>query len=729
MSTPIDARRPPLAQLTTLTLVGVGVADAIGFGRVFFGWSWLWRLILPMVAMHLIAAALRLWGRRFLTYPVSVVVALSVWAGVNFPRTLWGPFPSTATFRAFSDAARTAFSSFDTTVAPVAPSVGFVATASLCVLLCAVYADSAAFQGHVPLQALTCHVGMFGFCTVLARGPRQLLSAVAFVVAIGLHLVVVRAQRLGGGRWRSGDRLIGTRHLAAVGTLAIAVAAIGAAVPFDLLPLPERSRIDLRRLGRSESPRRVPSPLVSVRATIGNQADSEMFRVANATSARYWRLTSLEKFDGTNWSASSDLTDQMPEDDAPDRRSWPAGTSAETLRVTVANLGGVWLPGAYRIVGVDASFPTKYASGSSTAVQQRSGGLRSGDVYVARSVPNGNSPSEVPRGSDLTYVPPATDVAVRAVPEQQMAVANNPVEGLRNLQNWFRTFKYSTSADYSKSSDPTLAFLQSRSGFCQQFASTFALMARVVGFPARVAVGFTFGNRDPASGDYVVYGRHAHAWPEVYVAGQGWLAFEPTPGRGDPSNQSVTGVAGQQDNTPPPARPGASGASGASGVTTTLRPVPTTVPTTTPTPRSSSDGGGVALWPFLVIAAVLCPAIAVVLRLRWVRHRRSHIPDEPRYAIDHAWAHALSDLHHAGWRPRPEQSLASFARDSVTHGAPESVMPLAEIVDRRVFSADSPTTADADSAVALADDIDTAVTAKLAVMDRQRRNLGLPPRH
>ena len=68
-------------------------------------------------------------------------------------------------------------------------------------------------------------------------------------------------------------------------------------------------------------------------------------------------------------------------------------------------------------------------------------------------------------------------------------------------------------------------------------------MARSIGLPSRVAVGFTPGVTDEVDRNlYSVRGEHAHAWPEVYINGAGWVAFEPTPHRGAPGAANYTGV-------------------------------------------------------------------------------------------------------------------------------------------------------------------------------------------
>jgi len=73
-----------------------------------------------------------------------------------------------------------------------------------------------------------------------------------------------------------------------------------------------------------------------------------------------------------------------------------------------------------------------------------------------------------------------------------------------------------------------------RQGYCTYYASAMAVMARSLGIPARVAIGYATGEYDPAVGAYNVRESDAHAWPELYINGQ-WLPFEPTPIRALPA--------------------------------------------------------------------------------------------------------------------------------------------------------------------------------------------------
>ena len=73
------------------------------------------------------------------------------------------------------------------------------------------------------------------------------------------------------------------------------------------------------------------------------------------------------------------------------------------------------------------------------------------------------------------------------------------------------------------------AFLfQTRAGFCEHYAGSFVVLMRAMGMPARVVTGYQGGLRDDAAGALTVRQSDAHAWAEVWLAGQGWVRFDPT---------------------------------------------------------------------------------------------------------------------------------------------------------------------------------------------------------
>jgi len=114
------------------------------------------------------------------------------------------------------------------------------------------------------------------------------------------------------------------------------------------------------------------------------------------------------------------------------------------------------------------------------------------------------------------------------------AKATSPYEATVTIERWLRSvggFRYDEHPPYSGPAPPLVDFLeQTKLGYCQQFAGTMALMLRYLGIPARVAVGFTSGTWN--DGTWTVTDHDAHAWVEAWFAGQGWLTFDPTPGRG-----------------------------------------------------------------------------------------------------------------------------------------------------------------------------------------------------
>ncbi|MFP3903070.1 MAG: DUF4129 domain-containing transglutaminase family protein [Armatimonadota bacterium] len=87
------------------------------------------------------------------------------------------------------------------------------------------------------------------------------------------------------------------------------------------------------------------------------------------------------------------------------------------------------------------------------------------------------------------------------------------------------------------------AFLfKTRAGYCYHFASAMVVMCRTVGIPARMAVGFLRGETSTHDDDlYIVRSEDAHAWPEVYLEGMGWMVFEPTPAAREDAEETTFG--------------------------------------------------------------------------------------------------------------------------------------------------------------------------------------------
>ena len=359
------------------------------------------------------------------------------------------------------------------------------------------------------------------------------------------------------------------------------VAVLGGVVLGPRLPGSAEPVVDLRELGKGNGPRTVVSPFVGIRSLLGDRSDQIMFSV-QADAAAYWRLTSLEEYDPQReiWVSrgSYQRTDgELPPTMAPD-------VEGRALRqeYRIDGLATLWLPAAYVPRQVDSDAEMSFDTVSSSLILRDRDGADALSYQVESELPDiapllSQGTTAPATEIDTDYLTdPELDPAVAELVAAITADAPDPYQKMLALQNWFRDgFTYDDGVDFSDEPDALEAFLTARRGFCQQFSSTFALFARELGVPSRVAVGFTPG--DPVAAgttegtadataatdavEFVVRGRHAHAWPEVYFEGIGWVPFEPTPQRGNPQAQDYTGVAPDQADAPrgperrrPPAR-------------------------------------------------------------------------------------------------------------------------------------------------------------------------------
>jgi hypothetical protein len=135
-----------------------------------------------------------------------------------------------------------------------------------------------------------------------------------------------------------------------------------------------------------------------------------------------------------------------------------------------------------------------------------------------------------------------------------------------------------------------------------------AVMARTLGIPARVVVGFTGGTKQ-SDGSYLVTGADAHAWPQLWFDGAGWVRFEPTPASGSPGVAAPPYAAPDRAESLPRASPAPAPPQSA--------PIPTTEPGTA---SDSSAPGGPPI--ALLLGLVLCALVAALLALPGAARRR-----------------------------------------------------------------------------------------------------------
>ena len=399
-------------------------------------------------------------------------------------------------------------------------------------------------------------------------------------------------------------------------------------------------------------------PFASLRRYLLDIPESEVLRYSGDGDARpYLRLVSLDNFDGVSWRASAQqdgipATETLAEPNAPA----VADVRAATYDITITGLDNEQLPVPYaasRVQGIGAALDPNWQwdprARTITAAGLSSRGLAyqvtSYQVQPSRDELRG-APSEVDADvAELLALPEAITPDLGRLAADITADAKTPYAKALALVRWFTRdgdFSYSTTVTTPEGADPLQSFLDERVGYCQQFAGTMALMARAVGIPSRVIIGFTGGRQE--NGERVVYARNAHAWPELWFSGIGWVWFEPTP-RAD---------AGGGVTQPDYAQP----RDDAGGTTTSGRDV-TTNPDRRIAPEERGGGAPAAAtqqpaltiqprWllvlAFVLVAIGFLPALAVIAR----RRRRTGSSDGVQ-RVEGTWQDLADAVRDLGW--------------------------------------------------------------------------------
>ena len=289
----------------------------------------------------------------------------------------------------------------------------------------------------------------------------------------------------------------------------------------------------------------------------------------------YLRTVTLNRFTGTTWEPDEFevRNDRQVNGGLPpqvDFLSEQASLPVREYRIRIGALEGRYLPTPYPPLTVTIGAGWYYDPSTRTVFSDGAG--ITGTRYTATAVEVDATPDRLRKAPPIvsTAVGSSMDRAniprsVELLARQVVGDAPTAYDQAVALQDWFRSeFRYSTTVRSGNDADYLEQFLRERVGYCEQFAATMALMARTLGIPARVAIGFAQGERDGDSWNLTL--RDAHAWPELWFAGTGWIRFEPTP-QGEGGGVSVpayataatspTGVDGT--STPGIAAPGGAG--------------------------------------------------------------------------------------------------------------------------------------------------------------------------
>lgn len=696
--------------VATLALTLYSIVVAAGFASVFSGWDFFDNLIVIAVFGHGVALVLRrLRTPVWVAFPITLVALVWLIGAMFYRDTYSLLFPTSETWSLFRLELEVVGDQFRSAVAPVLFLSGWNVLAAIGVASAVLLADTFAFRAFARAEALVPGGVLFVFVAALGTDRSRIASTMALVAAGVVATVVLRQHHAPDQVTTIGVRrpLLGRVLPIAAGS-ALSVALVAGLVG-PRLPGADAEALYDTKGSNSGDVTEVISPLVDIRSRLTNRSDTELF-VVTADSDSYWRSSALPKFDGRTWGLPERGLERA--DGSIARGSEGAIEIRQQIRI--AGLGGALLPAAPDPIAATGAGELRddLRFNEDTATLVKTGDpLERGDAFEVVSASPRYSPARLSGATsndpgDPIYfdLPGDFPTSVAQITREVTSGAATNYDIALTLQNWMRTeFEYSLEIQEGHGNNEIESFLRNRVGYCEQFAGTYAAMMRSVGIPARVAVGFTPGANDGA-GNYSVLGRNAHAWPEVWFDGIGWVPFEPTPGRGAPNAQSYTGIEQQQDEGP------AGGDQGSSPTTTTPPapettildengvPVPTTIPATPdlvpeqdPTgPVSSVDPTQDATsvpWRTLGILALIGAMLALPAVVR--RLRRAAI-SSPQDQLAHLWGRATASLGDVGITFRSDLTPieTAMATSAAFPLAARSMQSLAEVVTQVAFARD-----------------------------------------
>lgn len=355
-------------------------------------------------------------------------------------------------------------------------------------------------------------------------------------------------------------------------------------------------------------------------------------------------------------------------------------TGGSPLRTYVPSV--VVEPGGYPLIG-GLEHETPLEEGSSYQVQTA--------ISIATKAQLGAAGRDYPDEVTELYLDTTglTD-RVAELAQEIVADAENDYQRAELLANYLKSddsFTYSTKGGTPGPDQDLVDFFlfdpeAARTGYCEYYASAMVLMARSVGLPARVAVGFAPGERQE-DGSFLVRESSAHAWAEIFFPGYGWQIFEATKSI-DPqftraSGQINTGVRPPPTGVDPLLDFDRYQESGNVDVGTGPLPLPTNLPVPedpSATPSGQPERSGNAL---LIAILVLAGLIVVWWRMRSMERGWRLLP-----AGDRAWRQLTAAAERAGIGQRPSETIYEYA-GWLEEQLPSQREPIRTVADGKVL--------------------------------------------
>ena len=506
---------------------------------------------IPLLFIGVVLGAMGAFARWARLPLAAIVLGQFVVGALLVLGTITGsPLPTPANVDTFVSAVQDAVETSRSFAAPVQPGVPpvhplLLIGGALVVFLVDVIACTlrrAPVSGLVLLTAYTLPVAVTG----------EAVSWWIFIVVAALFLALVFIQHsdhlASWGRAADDDTGSFSVRTGAIGNTAVALGASAIALAV-LLPaaVPTMSMSVFEGNGPGTREVEVKDPMVDLRRDLSRGEDIPLLWVTTpGPKPTYLRYSVLANFNGTTWTpgdreipSTQSATGALPPLDGV-AVSVPRREFKYSIRVG-PDFDSTWLPTMPQVTQIAAGTDWRYdvstrdfiaAQDDVTAAELNYDFTGAQLTYDAESMNSAVSGAgEVP--GIFTDVPPSLNNEIRRLAASVTADAPTRFQKAQTLQQWFREdggFRYDIGQVESAGNGGAdlLAFLEDRVGYCEQFAASMAIMARVLGIPSRVAVGFLEPERS-TNGSWEYSAHDLHAWPELYFPGSGWVRFEPTP--------------------------------------------------------------------------------------------------------------------------------------------------------------------------------------------------------
>ncbi|MHA7987105.1 DUF4129 domain-containing transglutaminase family protein [Rathayibacter sp. CAU 1779] len=700
-----------------------------------------------------VVGAWRRWS-SLVTALVSAVVFLLVGVPLAVPdETLWRVVP---TLQGFLDLVRTiavGWKELVTISVPVGSYQALLTPAYTLAFVATVVAVTTALRSRMPELALVAPLVVFGLAIVLGSDtsatPLPLTLCIVALSVVWLvwmrrrrrlsRLVSLASEHADGVR-RS-ERSVAAARSAVIAVVALAVAiAMGAGLAVGL---PSSAARTVARSATTPpfDPRDYPSPLSGFRSYLQpDQADGALFTLHGVSDLKRVRIATLDTYDGVVYAVGMQPGDSGAFARIPDTVSRPMttanGAAAQTVDVTIDGLQGPWLPtfGDLERISFGGTDPSALGDGfyynSVTASMADVSELQSGDTYSLTASPTPSKTiaelaSARPGKAQLPALDVLPDHLVDTVhrfqgdattPGARLALVLKRLAETGYISHGLDGQVKSLSGHGADRIDALLTEVP-MVGDQEQYAVTAALMARQLGFPARVVLGFEVA---PSGNTVTVKGSDITAWIQVQTAQDGWVDVDPNP--------QVWSIPEKQPDVPKQiSRP----------QSVVDPPKDTTDRDQNPPPQAHVAQQHVKHLPawlsilltvltvlgwVLLIAALVASPFLAVIAAKWRRRRaRRSSRVLPRGRIAGAWLEFADTALDHGYTP-PGSPTRSEVAEHVGGARP---VLLASVADRSAFGLAEPTEGDADQVWRAVDELRRDLDARTTRWGRIRARVSL----